>query len=57
MWWKEFIPKKLRNKPGYIKKAKELFPDHAFLFRRHDQAEAALIAYRAYRHVKADWPI
>jgi len=52
-WRKNLIYKKDRNKAGYIRTAKRIFPKHEKLFTRHDRAEAALIAYRAWRHVEA----
>ncbi|MBT3807687.1 MAG: hypothetical protein HOG03_24330 [Desulfobacula sp.] len=52
-WRKNLIYKKDRNKPGYIRTANRIFSGHEELFTRHDRAEAALIAYRAWRHVEA----
>lgn len=55
--WRKGLIRPNKDKSVYIKKAKKLFPDHAFLFKRHDQAEAALIAYRAFKHVDAGYPV
>jgi hypothetical protein len=52
-WRKNLIYKKDRNKPGYIRTANRIFSGHEELFTRHDRAEAALIAYRALKHVES----
>ena len=56
-WRKNFIPKNLRTKKGYIKKAKTMWPEYEDLFSRHDRAEACLIAYRALLHVQSGMPV
>jgi len=54
-WRKGLVP--LSGSKDYvIQKAIELFPKYEKEFYRHDRAEAALIAYRAYRHVQAGKP-
>ena len=45
------------NKKIYIEKAKQLMPGHADRFTRHDIAEAALMAWRAWMHVSAGWKV
>ncbi len=53
-WRKGLIPKqKQKNKKIYLETAQGLWPDQKF--KRHDQAEAALMAYRAWQHIKAGW--
>jgi len=52
-WRKGLVSgKKAASKDGLIEKAIEIFGGK---FARHDQAEAALMAYRAYRHIEAGW--
>ncbi len=53
-WRKGLVStKKQKNKANYIKKAQAIWPDQEF--KRHDQAEAGLMAYRAWQHIKAGW--
>jgi len=53
-WRKGLISsKKQKSKDAYLKKAMAIWPDQTF--KRHDQAEAALMAYRAWQHIKAGW--
>ncbi len=53
-WRKGLVSRKKRkNKKIYMEKARAIWPDQEF--KRHDQAEAALMAYRAWQHIKAGW--
>jgi len=56
-WRKGLIPSgKVRNKKIYIEKAHNLFPKDILKIKRHDQAEAALMSYRAWMHVSSGMP-
>jgi len=56
-WRKNFIPKNLRTKKGYLSKAKRMWTEHEDLFTRHDRAESALIAHRALLHAQSGMPV
>lgn len=47
-WRKNLVPENMQNKKGYIDFANQKFSESEHIFTRHDRAEAALIAYRAY---------
>ncbi|HEX9972274.1 MAG TPA: hypothetical protein VGD14_09405 [bacterium] len=55
-WRKGLIGSVNGDKKQYVEKAKVLMPHHAHMFTRHDVAEAGLMAWRAWHHVKAGWP-
>ena len=53
-WRKGLISvQKQKDKKNYIKKASFFWPNVEF--KRHDQAEAALMAYRAWQHIGSGW--
>jgi len=55
-WRAGLVSKRKRyKKENYILTASRLFPAFVGVFTRHDRAEAALMAYRAWRHVEAGW--
>jgi len=52
-WRKGLIVKRDQHGKGiYIETAKKLMPEHAHMFTRHDKAEAALMAWRAWMQIK-----
>lgn len=55
--WRKGIIKGKPRKDKCMAKAKKLFPESVDLFTRHDRAEAALIAYRAWRHFNSGSPL
>jgi len=54
--WRKGLVAKSGDKERFTQKAIKLFPRYEKEFFRHDRAEAALIAYRAWRHVEAGKP-
>lgn len=54
--WRKGMVKTSGSKERMTQKAIELFPFYEKEFTRHDRAEAALIAYRAWRHIEAGRP-
>lgn len=55
-WRKGLISrKKAGNKSNFVKKASAIFPRHKRLFFRPDRAEAALMAHRAFEHIRHGW--
>jgi Holliday junction resolvasome RuvABC endonuclease subunit len=55
-WRKGLISGKATKKKS-MDKAIELFPNSTELITRHDRAEASLMAFRAYMHVKNGRPV
>lgn len=56
-WRAGLVKKNMQGrKQAYVKKAREIFKEYpAWQFNRPGRAEAALIAWRAWRHVSAGW--
>jgi Holliday junction resolvasome RuvABC endonuclease subunit len=53
--WRKGLVSVRAGKEAMVKKAHELLGGPESDFVRHDRAEAALMAYRAWQHVKAGW--
>jgi Holliday junction resolvasome RuvABC endonuclease subunit len=54
-WRKGLVSGKKTSKAAMVEKARQLLGGTDRDFARHDRAEAALMAFRAWQHVKAGW--